>query len=181
MSQQNAPAGAPSGAGIASAISTDLFKAAMRALAGGVAIVASGRAAERRGMTATAICSVSADPPSLLACINKSADTHPVILATRAFSINLLTTEHVALAERFSARDGSKGAERFNQGQWTAVSTGSPVLEGSLCSFDCELLQAHDAGTHTIFVGRIVDILLHASAAPLLYGNGSFGLLTPHR
>ncbi|SED71322.1 flavin reductase (NADH)/cob(II)yrinic acid a,c-diamide reductase [Rhizobiales bacterium GAS191] len=150
------------------------FRAAMRLLVGGVAIVACGSGASRRGLTVTSVCSLSNSPPSILVCVNRSAEANAIIQNTRRFSINMLTAEHVPLAKRFSAQDGVKGSERFTMGRWFENQTGVPILADSLCSLECLLTGMHDVATHTIFIGMIVDVMKRDDYSPLAYADGKF-------
>src|SRR5919108_2395583 len=74
-------------------VDAEQFKAGMRALAGAVNIIASVNAGHRYGMTATAVCSVSAEPPTVLACINKLATTHGAVMKSKMFCVNVLRAE----------------------------------------------------------------------------------------
>lgn len=150
-----------------------LFKRGMRQLAGGVTLVTTLWQGERGGLTATAVCSVSAEPPQLLACINKTASAHDLILASGIFCVNLLATQHIKLCERFSGQHGTDGDARFNDGVWRSLQTGAPVLPEALASFDCETVRQVDAGTHTIFIGSIVDVAV-AGGQPLIHVDGGF-------
>ena len=71
--------------------------------------------------------------------------------------------------------DGVEGDERFHDmGEWSTLSTGAPVLKGCPVSFDCRLVTRVAAGTHTIYIGEIVDLVLDPSAHALLYCDGVF-------
>lgn len=111
-------------------ISLDMFKQTMRLLAGGVCIVATNHNGERHGLTMTAVCSLTADPPSLLACVNREAGAHRVITSSKRVSINLLSSDQVGLAERFSS-PLVRGAKRFQDKRWTAMASGLPAQVGS--------------------------------------------------
>lgn len=150
------------------------FRTAMRELAAGVTIITAGRGAGRRGLTATAVCSVSADPPTLLVCINRSTDGHAAILEGGAFCVNVVGAEHRWLAERFAGRDGVRGAERFDHGEWRSLATGAPVLADAIAAFDCRVVQAVDGGTHTVFLGTVAATTASPERAALLYRGGSF-------
>lgn len=139
-------------------IDGDQFRQAMRNLAGGVAVVATGSGSGRRGLTVSAVTSVSAEPPCLLVCVNRSAEAHDVMLANGDFSVNLLGIEHKELAMRFAGQTGCRGAARFDGGNWDHGPHGLPVLEDALCSMECELLSSHEVGSHRLFVGRIVHV-----------------------
>lgn len=150
------------------------FRAAMRELATGVTIITAGREGARRGLTATAVCSVSAEPPTLLVCVNRSAEGHAAIREHGAFCVNVIAAEHQPLAERFAGRDGARGAARFEHGEWHALATGAPVLADAIAAFDCQLVQAIDAGTHTVFLGAVTATKVSPRRAALLYRAGAF-------
>ncbi len=105
-------------------VSSDEFKQAMRHLAGGVTIIATEHKGCRAGLAATAVCSVSADPPTLLVCINSGASAHNSIRASGRFSVNLLATGQNGVARCFSGETGLKGEERFAVGEWWPLVTG---------------------------------------------------------
>lgn len=154
-------------------VDPDAFKRGMRHLVGAVTLVTTSHHGQRRGLTATAVCSLSAEPPSLLACVNRQADAHDLIRASGLFAVNLLAYEQRALAETFAAMDGSKGESRFEQGDWLTLSTGAPCLADSIVTFDCELASEHGVATHTIFVGHVVAVRSRPGK-PLLYEDGHF-------
>lgn len=157
------------------AIDTDGFKLAMRRLAGHVCLITTANAdGTRSGLTATAVCSVSAEPPTLLICLNRQSATHAAIQASGVFAVNVLALDNRALADRFSSRVSSE--EKFAQGVWSTQQTGAPILEGALASFDCRISQAVDIGTHGIMFGAIEAIQARTTEAkPLLYAHGGYG------
>lgn len=151
------------------------FKAAMRRLVGGVSIITVGHGDERRGLTATAVCSVSVDPPTVLACVNRSAEAHDVILEAGWFSISLLTDGQRALAETFSARDGTRGVERFARGRWRESERhAGPILADAVASLECRLLHSVGVGTHTILIAAVEQADYRSSGRPLAYVDGDF-------
>jgi flavin reductase (DIM6/NTAB) family NADH-FMN oxidoreductase RutF len=151
------------------------FKKGMRHLAASVTLVTTRHQGLRGGLTATAVCSVSAEPPQLLVCVNKTASAHDPIGEAGFFCVNVLSPGHRKIAERFAGMDEVEGDERFrDMGEWTALSTGAPVLKGCPVSFDCRLVSRLSAGTHTIYIGEIVDLRLDPSAPALLYADGAF-------
>jgi flavin reductase (DIM6/NTAB) family NADH-FMN oxidoreductase RutF len=154
------------------------FKSAMRNVAGSVSIVATGSGDERRGLTVTAACSVSADPPRVLICINRSAEAHDFIVKNGTFSWNVLSTDQVDLAERFAARDGSKGASRFSSPEWRELTTGAPILREALSNFDCQVLHAIALGTHTLFIAAVVAEAHRPAGEALIYVHGQFAATT---
>jgi len=151
------------------------FKKGMRHLAASVTLITTKHRELRGGLTATAVCSVSAEPPQILVCVNKTASAHDPIGEAGFFCINILAPDHRKLAERFAGMDGVEGDERFcDMGDWFTLSTGAPVLKGCPVSFDCKLVTKVAAGTHTVYIGEIVDLALDPEAKPLLYADGAF-------
>ncbi len=151
----------------------------MRHLAGAVTVIATGAVGHRSGLTATAVCSVSDDPATMLVCVNRTASAHDLIHKHRWFSVNLLASDQQAVADRFSGRAGLRGDVRFENGAWHTLVSGSPVLLGALAAFDCEVAEAHVTATHTIFIGRVVAATARETADPLLYLRGAFRHLGP--
>ena len=154
---------------------TGAFKKGMRHLAASVCLITTRHGAERGGLTATAVCSVSAEPPQLLVCVNRDASAHPLIVASRIFAVNVLAPCHRPIAERFAGMDGVEGDARFvDLGDWRTLQTGAPVLHGCPVTFDCKVVNTTVAGTHTIVIGEILDVALDAANLPLLYAQGAF-------
>lgn len=157
------------------AAGTEQFRLGMRNLAGAVTLVTTSHGGHRYGMTASAVCSVSAEPPALLVCINRAANTHGAVAKSGVFCINVLRAEDHELSGLFSG--SQKGEARFRAGQWTRLATGSPVLLGALAAFDCRVAKRIAHGTHTIFVGQVEQVLLGRRGRPLLYVDGQYAKL----
>jgi flavin reductase (DIM6/NTAB) family NADH-FMN oxidoreductase RutF len=155
-------------------ITLEEFRSSMRHLAGAVTVIATGVVGQRYGLTATAVCSLSDDPPTLLACVNRSASAHDIIQKNRTFTINLLAGDQDHVAGQFAGRAGLKGEARFAGAKWRTLATGAPVLEDALAAFDCDVMQEHVFATHTIFIGRVVASLSREEADPLIYLHGRF-------
>ena len=156
-------------------VDVEQFKVGMRTLAGAVNIITGLHGGHRYGMTATAVCSASADPPTVLACINKLAGTHGAVAKGKVFCVNVLRAEDWELSTAFSG--GSSGEARFKTRNWTRLATGSPVLIDSLVSFDCHVVKTLAHGTHTIFLGQVEQILIGQKGKPLLYSDGQYAKL----
>lgn len=157
----------------------DDFKRAMRHLAGGVAIIATEHEGSRSGLAATAVCSVSADPPTLLVCINSGASAHEPIRASGRFSVNLLASGQNSIARCFSGETGLKGEERFTVGEWSPLVTGAPVLDGALVCFDCHGTEVVRMATHSVFFGAVAAIASRSTTRPLIYAHGTYGTFSP--
>jgi flavin reductase (DIM6/NTAB) family NADH-FMN oxidoreductase RutF len=135
-------------------VSSDAFKAAMRRFATGVAVVTTVYADRIHGFTANAFASVSAEPPTVLICVNRNARAHPLISASQCFCVNILASEQRVLAEQFA---GGEPQTRFDGVAYRFGPSGSPILAGTLAYVDCTLGEEMTAGTHTIFLGNVIE------------------------
>ena len=151
------------------------FKLGMRALAGAVCILTSGHAGRRYGMTATAVCSATTDPPTVLVCVNRGNTTHVGVERSGAFCVNVLRAEDRELSGLFSG--AQKSDARFREEQWTRLATGSPVLLDALVSFDCRVANRLSHGTHTVFLGEVAQVVIGRKGKPLLYADGQYAKL----
>jgi len=148
----------------------------MSALAGGVTIVTTrDRAAAPCGLTATATCLVSHEPPLLLVCVARDADCHAAFLEADAFALHLLRAGQEPLARRFAARDPRK----FDGLSTEVGRLGPPLLPGGLGVVECRVVERHGAGDHTIVIGRAEAwrIAAEEGDGPLLYYRRAYGRL----
>jgi flavin reductase (DIM6/NTAB) family NADH-FMN oxidoreductase RutF len=155
-------------------VSAEDYKVGMRQLAASVNVIAVEYDGSRDGLTATAACSISAEPPQLLVSVNSSAGAHDAIRKAGAFSLNILGLEQEDIAKRFAGMDGAERSQRFGLGNWKTMVTGAPTLAGAVANFDCEVEQMVTAATHTIFIGRVVAVTSRDDGQTLLYGDGKF-------
>ena len=152
------------------------YRRVMGHFATGVTIIttcdAEGRPA---GLTANAFASVSIDPPLVLVCVDRTAETHALITRAGHFAVNVLGDAQEALARRFSEKDRER---RFEGVAWREEATGAPVLADVLAWIDCRVQARTGGGDHTIFVGEVAaaDAL---EGAPLLFYRAGFGRFTP--
>ena len=156
-------------------VSLEQFKLGMRLLAGAVNLITSVHGGRRYGMTATAVCSVTADPPTVLVCINKLATTHGIVAKSRLFCVNVLRADDWELSTTFSGAASGEG--RFKSRDWTRLATGAPVLMDALVSFDCRVVKKVTHGTHGIFLGQVEQVLVGKPGKPLLYSEGQYAKL----
>ena len=147
---------------------------AMAGAAFGVSIVTTNGAAGRFGMTVSAISSVSAEPPILLACINRKNSIAAAITANARFTVNILAQPHITLAKSFSGRpeEGSTAYD-FSDFAWHNLDD-QFVIGDAAATFLCDLETHYDSGTHRIFLGRVFHAS-HSGAAPLIYSHRKFG------
>ena len=152
----------------------DQFVAAMRRVASSVSIVTTDGDAGRFGVTVGAMTFVSADPPMLLVCVPRDHPVASALLANGVFAINVLAADQVEIAASFSGRPLRGSAFDFQNGQWQDAPSAAPVLLGSAASFACTLLEAHEGGSHSIFIGSVTAAEI-GGGEPLLYGNELYG------
>lgn len=156
-----------------------LFRAGMRRLAGACSVIASRHGDVRAGLTATAICSISAEPARLLVCVNRSVRAHGVIAKSGLLSVNVLSQDQEDAAKRFAGMIVDVVAEdRFLGSSWRIGKLGIPLLEGSLVSFGCRVIEEIPGGSHTIFMCDVADMSFGTDEArPLMYFGGKFARL----
>jgi flavin reductase (DIM6/NTAB) family NADH-FMN oxidoreductase RutF len=161
------------------AIPRDQFRAAMARFPGAVTIVTARTATgERRGITATAVCSVTADPPSVLVCLNQSTGTCAAVQETGRFAVNLLAEDEGALAMHFAGQGGVTGEDKFLNGTWQDDPLRLPILSSAMVALSCEVTSSVQTGTHRIFIGQISN-LAHGDGAALIYEQSRFHRLSP--
>ena len=150
------------------------FVSAMAAAVNGVNVVTTDGTAGRFGITVSAMSSVSADPPMVLVCINRRSPACAAVRANRAFSVNVLSTRQRHVADTFAGRPARGEPYDFADALWTRGATGAPRLLDAISTFDCVLEKAYDAGSHTIFLGRVVAAN-EGGGSPLLYTARAYG------
>ncbi len=153
----------------------DHFVEAMAAAAFGVTIVTTNGVSGKLGLTVSAVSSVSAQPPLLLVCINRKNMIVDAITSNASFTVNMLSEVQSSLAKSFAGRPemGQKSYD-FSQDAWRENSVAGPVLESAAANFMCKLETFQDAGTHRIFIGRVIEAQ-HNGALPLVYSHRKFG------
>ena len=122
------------------------------------------------GLTVNSFTSVSLEPPLLLVCLHKMAASAPALTAAEYFAINVLQTGQQPASIRFSTR----AEDRFGSTPWACGEAGAPILEESLCVFECERYALYDGGDHDILVGKVVKASFDAALDPLLYFRGRY-------
>jgi len=149
------------------------FIDAMRNVASTVTVVTTDGPAGRAGLTLSAMCSLSADPPSVLVCIHRLSHVLQAIRVNKSFCVNLLGPEHLHIADVFAGRVAELRDDRFACATWTTGSSGAPVLAHGVAALDCELAEFKPFASHEIVIGRVLDVYNH-QRAPLLYMDRSY-------
>ena len=151
------------------------FRAAMRGLASGVSLVTTLDAdGNPHGMAATAVMSVSAEPPRILVCVNKSASMHAPLVTSGRYAVSFLCATQAELVRLFSTPENRH--LRFAGGLWSSLRTGAPVLDGAVAVLDCDVVEQIDAATHSMFIGAVVATRAAPEpVSPLVHCHGGLG------
>jgi flavin reductase (DIM6/NTAB) family NADH-FMN oxidoreductase RutF len=155
-------------------VSSSDFRGAMRHLAGGVSVITVGRGKDITGMTVTSVSSLSVDPPTLIVSINRESSSWPLLKRHSAFGVNILASDQLDVAERFTGKGGLKGADRFAGARWVSGVSGVPLLVGALSAIDCEAEDIIERHSHAIVVGRVKEIRNSQRTAALAYWQGQY-------
>lgn len=148
------------------------FRNALGCFATGVTVVTTRKAdGTAVGMTANSFSSVSLDPPLVLWCIDKSSDTLADFEASDQFAINVLSAEDMNVSNEM-AKPGRIGLEQHVTG--VGATTGLPIVETALATFECEVEHRHPGGDHIIMVGRVVGFTSTTEGDPLLYFRSKY-------
>lgn len=151
-------------------INSDEFRAALGRFASGVTIVTTRDNAGRlHGITVSAFCSVSLEPPLILVCIDKSTGSHRALGEIDCFVVNILREDQQFYSDLFA----SQLSHKFDQVDYAETADGTPILKDTLANMECRLVNSHDNGDHTIFVGEITKSQVR-NGNPLIYFHGNY-------
>ena len=154
---------------------SDEFRDVMARLPAGVVVVSARIGTGYRGLTASSLVSISAEPPLVMVGLEREATTRTAVIEGKAFNVSVLARAQEFIAERFAGRAPAVDAE------WREIphrigTNGIPLIEGCVAWLECSLLEVHPAGDHDICVGR-VDVAVQGSGDPLILWDRSFWTL----
>lgn len=149
------------------------FRDAMARVCAPVNVITTNGPAGRGGFTATAMCSVTDEPPTLLVCMNSRSAQTALFMENRRFCVNVLTGEHKELAGFFAGREADM-TSRYAAADWVDLKSGNQALANAIVSFDCYLKESRLVGTHNIMIGEVVEIRARRDGHALLYVDRSF-------
>ena len=152
-----------------SAVEPAEFKSAMRRFASSVTVVTSSCDGAFNGMTATAVCSVAADPASLLIVVNRANRSHDLICRSGVFTVNLLSAAQQRLAKHFAA----SAADLFATVPYRLGDNGCPIISDSAGHLECDVREHIPSGTHAVFIARVTAVGAPAQL-PLIYFDAGF-------
>ncbi len=158
-------------------IAAGAYREAMARLASAVHLVTTDGPGGRAGFTASAVCSVSDAPPTLLVCVNRASSAYPAVARNDALCVNTLAAEQQGVAGAFGGRTPME--ERFAAGRWSALATGAPVLEGALIAFDCRIVKREPVGTHDVLFCEVVALAEPTETEGLVYAHRRYHAVGP--
>ena len=143
------------------------FRSAMASLGSAVTIVTTDGEGGRAGFVATAVCSVTDTPPTILVCLNRCSSSFAAFQRNQVYCVNILSQCHHRLTTIFGAKTSQP--ERFSAAAWSPMGTMAPALDDALVNLDCRVVQTVSVGTHDILVGAVSDIRLREGDDGLMY------------
>ncbi len=151
-------------------ISNDEFRAALGLFASGVTVVTTTDAAGKmHGITVSAFCSVSLDPPLVLICIEKTTTSHYAFEESAIFAVNILGEDQMEVSQHFA----TPYLDKFDGIEYEIGILGAPLIKGAIVNLECRLRHSLNGGDHSIFVGEVADAVFHPGR-PLLYFEGDY-------
>jgi flavin reductase (DIM6/NTAB) family NADH-FMN oxidoreductase RutF len=158
-------------------VESEAFRLAMRDLASGVSLITHGVGRSRTGLTATSVSSPSADPPTLIVCINRASSLYSQIAVGDHFGVSVLAAGQEEYADVFAGRTGLKGAERFHGGRWLTAPSGVNLLADAVCTLECEVEDLIERHTYAIMIGRVRLARQGVAGGALVYWRGGYDQL----
>jgi flavin reductase len=139
-----------------------------------VHVVTTAGRAGKTGFTATAMCSVSDTPPTILVCINRKSTGGPMMRENGVFCVNTLGADAEPIADMFAGRTGAQSEARFQLGTWGTLSTGAPVLENAVVALDCRVAEIKAVASHYVIFGAVEAIKTGEGGPALVYHDRAY-------
>jgi flavin reductase (NADH)/flavin reductase/chlorophenol-4-monooxygenase component 1 len=163
----------------AQSISSLAFREALSKAVTAVTVVATNGTHGIAGVTCSAVASVSDTPPTVLVCINRRSFANELIKANGVLSVNWLGADQIAVSQLFAGAGGVPMPERFTQHAWSPLATGAPCSRDAIVALDCQVAEALEVGTHSIFLGRVVAATHVETGTPLVYCRRTYATAQP--
>lgn len=160
-------------------ITREAYRDGMARLAAAVNVITTNGPAGRGGFTASAVCSVTDDPPTLLVCVNLSSRQNDFLRGNGVLCVNTLAADQAAVGELFATRDLPM-EQRFDAASWSELVTGAPLLDGALASFDCRIVERLERGTHAVILCEVQAVKISQDAEALVYFGRGYRTLRQH-
>ena len=156
-------------------VTASAYREAMAQLASAVHLITTDGPAGRAGFTASAVCSVSDAPPTLLVCINRGSSAYPAFSRNDVLCVNTLSAVQSGIAGAFGGKTPME--ERFAASPWGRLATGAPVLPGALVAFDCRIVDRHAVGTHDVLICAVAALAEAGGGDSLVYADRRYHAL----
>ncbi len=154
---------------LAELVDKQSYRAAMARVGAAVNVITTDGPGGRRGFTASAVCSVTDDPPTLLLCLNRSSDSNQALRDNGVLCVNTLAAGQRHLSPIFAGMTEHDVDGRFAQASWGKLVTGAPVLQEAVVSFDCRVVQVTEVGTHSVFFCEVEAVQHGTGREGLIY------------
>jgi flavin reductase (DIM6/NTAB) family NADH-FMN oxidoreductase RutF len=160
-------------------VDANAFRAALGNLATAVSVLATDGPAGRAGMTCSAVCAISPTPPTILACVHSQSAAHAAIKANGVLAVSILGAKQSALSQLFAGVGNVPMEDRFASESWCTLATGAPCYREALGAIDAVVIAAHDVGTHSVFVARVVAVADSTTFEPLIHHRRAYATTHP--
>jgi flavin reductase (DIM6/NTAB) family NADH-FMN oxidoreductase RutF len=167
-------AGAFDAVSSATCVDSKLFREAMSRLGAAVHVITTDGPAGKTGFTATAVCSVSDTPSTLLVCLNRGSNSSPILRTNGVFCVNTLRFGDEIVADTFAGRTKVSREARFETGEWKTLVTGAPALMSAVVAFDCHISEVKAVASHDIIFGVVQAIHSGPPGAALVYHDRAY-------
>jgi flavin reductase len=153
-------------------LSKEAFRDGMSRLGAAVNIITTDGPAGKAGFTASAVCSVTDAPPTLLVCLNRSSSVYDRFTDNEALCVNTLAPAHEDLSRLFGGKTAMDA--RFAAACWSVGRSGAPILDDAAVSFDCRITSKAEVGSHTVLFCEVLAIERHEIASGLIYFDRAY-------
>ncbi|WCE06007.1 flavin reductase [Pseudoxanthomonas sp. JBR18] len=153
-------------------MNSERFRHAMSRLGAAINVVTTAGPAGRHGLTASAVCSVTDAPPTVLVCMNRRSGSHQVFRDNGVLCVNVLSRHHRVVAGRFATP--ADAGTRFEHDAWEVLETGAPVLADASAALDCRITDISEVGTHSVFFCEVVAVSTAAQAGGLVWFDRAY-------
>ena len=159
-------------------VSSNDYRAAISRFLTGVTLVTTRHDGLAQGITASAVASVTLEPPTLLVCLNRQSATCQAVSGSSRFCVHILADDQLELARHFASRTSDKFSSLASLGLGSVHDSphGNPLIAGALAYLECRVTTHTDVGTHRIFFGEVVSVDAR-EGSPLAYFRGQFASL----
>ncbi len=160
-------------------VSKQIYREAMARLGAAVNVITTDGPGARAGFTASAVCSVTDTPPTLLVCANRTNDSYAAFKANGVLCVNVLTHGQLEISPIFAGMTEHTMEGRFAAAVWQTLATGAPVLEDAAVAFDCRITQTVEVGTHDVFICEVEAVRTGTLHEGLIYYGRGYHRVVP--